>query len=107
MLRFPFPLQIGTDLCQISRIHRILCGNYGPRFARRILSQQELSALRTPQSPKAHLAWLVSRSGGAPGTDRWRERQHGPLASSPGQDPRVAPNQDPISWKAAEFLAGR
>ncbi|KAK0714668.1 4'-phosphopantetheinyl transferase superfamily, partial [Lasiosphaeris hirsuta] len=43
---FPFPIHIGTDICQISRIHAILSGARGARFIRRVLAEEELARPR-------------------------------------------------------------
>lgn len=42
---FPFPLRIGTDICQIARIQRILHTRAGRRFVERVLAPEELSHL--------------------------------------------------------------
>jgi holo-[acyl-carrier protein] synthase len=44
-LPFPFPLRIGTDICQISRINGILHTKAGRRFVERVLAPEELSHL--------------------------------------------------------------
>ena len=46
---------IGTDLCRISRIEKSL-ERFGERFARKILSDDELARFRTHRSPVAFLA---------------------------------------------------
>ena len=38
---FPFPFNIGTDICSISRVYEILKGNNGRRFVRRVLIERE------------------------------------------------------------------
>jgi hypothetical protein len=38
---FPFPFNIGTDICSIPRILKILKGVSGRRFVRRVLSERE------------------------------------------------------------------
>jgi holo-[acyl-carrier protein] synthase len=43
---FPYPLRVGTDLCRIPRILRILQGKNGPRFIRRVLAPEELARVR-------------------------------------------------------------
>lgn len=40
---FPFPMNIGNDICQISRIYRILSGPRALRFVKRVLSPEELA----------------------------------------------------------------
>ena len=38
---FPFPFNIGTDICSISRVYEILKGINGRRFVRRVLIERE------------------------------------------------------------------
>jgi holo-[acyl-carrier protein] synthase len=40
---FPFPINIGTDICQISRIYTILNSPRRARFVNRILAPEELA----------------------------------------------------------------
>lgn len=49
VIPFPFPLRVGTDICQISRIQRILQSPRAPRFVRRVLTAEEIS--RPDQDP--------------------------------------------------------
>lgn len=46
---FPLPLSIGTDICQISRISRILEGRLASRFVQRVLvpAERRREPLRT------------------------------------------------------------
>jgi hypothetical protein len=44
-LPFPFPLSVGTDICQISRVARILRGNHAARFVGRVLAPGEHRSL--------------------------------------------------------------
>lgn len=53
VLSFPFPLHIGTDICQISRVQAILASPRGPRFIRRVLAQEELAR------PRSHVATIL------------------------------------------------
>lgn len=77
---FPLPLNIGNDICQISRIYTILASRQRARFIRRVL---------TPEEQVAHKA-LVS------------EPQRGAVASA-----HAAAAEDPTGWKMAAFMAGR
>ncbi|KAL2021075.1 hypothetical protein VTK56DRAFT_7494 [Thermocarpiscus australiensis] len=43
---FPFPLRVGTDICRVGRVARILRGARGPRFIRRVLAPEELASPR-------------------------------------------------------------
>ncbi|KAF8850059.1 hypothetical protein BDZ45DRAFT_603418, partial [Acephala macrosclerotiorum] len=38
---FPFPLAVGTDICSIPRIRKILAGKHGIGFIRKVLRQEE------------------------------------------------------------------
>lgn len=40
---FPLAINVGTDICQISRIHGILRSPRGTRFVNRILAPEERS----------------------------------------------------------------
>lgn len=42
---FPFPINVGTDICQISRIQAILQGPRASRFVDRILAPEERQTL--------------------------------------------------------------
>jgi holo-[acyl-carrier protein] synthase len=81
----PFPLRIGTDICQVSRIYRILRSPRGPRFVRRVLTEEEIS--RPDQDPISILL-------------RAAELQETPQ----GKKPAVPPSE---LRKAAVFMAGR
>lgn len=78
---FPFPLNVGTDICQISRIYSILAGPRATRFVKRILTPEELA------SHDARLQILT--------------RRHGSDAAP------VVDGRDPELWKCAAFVAGR
>lgn len=96
VLPFPFPLRIGTDICQISRIHRILSGAQGPRFVRRVLTEEERA---WPPGRDDHPLSIIL-SGAAPGDAREREGGRKPAL------PTEAERQSQL-WKAATFMAGR
>lgn len=40
-LPFPFPVHIGTDICHVPRILRILTGPHGERFVEKVLNEKE------------------------------------------------------------------
>ncbi|KAI6382363.1 hypothetical protein MCOR25_000662 [Pyricularia grisea] len=79
--QFPFPLSLGTDICNIPRIRRILDGPQRDRFIRRVLLPEE------------------------------RGRVYNYLNTTPAQAsaPAAAKNSDEELGrrKAAEFMAGR
>ncbi|KAK1472110.1 hypothetical protein CABS01_04753 [Colletotrichum abscissum] len=85
--RFPFPLQVGTDLCQISRIYRILASDKESRFLRRILTKHERLAIPA-----------VLKSADASAT---------PSEISKDDDFQALKKRNPLLWKKASFLAGR
>jgi hypothetical protein len=52
-LPFPYPIHIGTDICNTTRISRILRGAHCARFIRRVLAPEEL-ALAKRSKPIIH-----------------------------------------------------
>lgn len=114
VLPFPQPLRVGTDVCQVSRVYRILTSGgparrRGARFVERLLAPRE----REPARLRAEVAWLLSpSSSSSPGREGQRR-----LAAIPGQEKEKGQGQgvvmvaggrrDARVWKAAEFLAGR
>lgn len=95
---FPFPLNVGTDICQISRIYHILRSPRGTRFVQRVLAPEEQGARRVDLGP-AHGDGqrtdeaILSRA--AASRKPW-EGIHEELA-----------RRDPVVWKSAAFVAGR
>ncbi|KAF4126860.1 holo-[acyl-carrier protein] synthase [Geosmithia morbida] len=85
---FPFPFNVGTDICQISRIHRILRSPRRARFARRVLA---------PEEQRAGIGLRLVSSSGTDSGD----------GSSPchGSNPSVKDGDE--LWKSAVFVAGR
>lgn len=45
-LPFPYAIRVGTDICRIARIFRLLCGGHGTRFVHRLLAPEELARMR-------------------------------------------------------------
>lgn len=74
---FPFPLNIGTDICHIARIYDILVTPKAGRFVGRILTEGERRHAAT------RLAALSAKA----------------LTGDGVRDPEV--------WKTAAFVAGR
>ncbi|CAH0033628.1 unnamed protein product [Clonostachys rhizophaga] len=62
---FPLPINVGTDICQISRIHRILEGPRAARFVDRILGPHERAAAASRLLP-------LTRSGGSRDGELWK-----------------------------------
>ncbi|KAI1470957.1 uncharacterized protein F4812DRAFT_419621 [Daldinia caldariorum] len=44
--KFPFSFGVGTDICRIPRIYSLLTKNRGVNFVRRVLTQEEINAVR-------------------------------------------------------------
>lgn len=92
---FPLPLNVGTDICQISRVYGLLRAPRATRFVHRVLAAEERPrfAALAPSLPllaAARPASLSSRDegGGTGGHEAVSAR-------------------DPEGWKAAAFMAGR
>lgn len=87
---FPLPVNIGTDICQISRIYTILSGPRATRFVHRILSHEEQARkdarLHILSQTRENVAWKADNK---------------PLL----RDEIEA--RDPELWKCAAFVAGR
>ncbi|KAL7921608.1 hypothetical protein ACQKWADRAFT_294774 [Trichoderma austrokoningii] len=90
---FPFPINIGTDICQISRIYGILKSPRGLRFVNRILSPEE-QANKDPR-----LRCLEGRSIVTPFPLEQEKGNHSISEEMARRDPDV--------WTAAAFVAGR
>lgn len=86
---FPLPLNIGTDICQISRIYGILAGPRRGRFVARVLTPEELGARgKFMQQLEA------------------QKTQDGAAALEAGSH-EILKRRDPELWKTAAFVAGR
>ncbi|GKT47268.1 4'-phosphopantetheinyl transferase B, mitochondrial [Colletotrichum spaethianum] len=83
---FPFPLNIGTDICQVSRIYRLLASDRGARFLQRVFTKDERALV--PADPPSAPAPTTT-----PGTSR-------------DGDFRALKKQNPLLWKKATFVAG-
>jgi len=79
------PFAIGSDVCHIPRIYKILSAKHGSRFIHKILTQQETRQTRA----QGILQCLLS--GNTP--------QKSTVSSLPDQDDRLR--------RAAEYMAGR
>jgi hypothetical protein len=59
---FPFPLNIGTDICSIPRIQKIfLQATRGPRFVKRILTKRERQETRSRWEAPIERYWQAWR----------------------------------------------
>ncbi|KAG6004497.1 hypothetical protein E4U21_001035 [Claviceps maximensis] len=86
---FPFPLNVGTDICRISRIYRILSGPRRTRFVNRVLAPEEVKRDASRLSCLADDVAAVSTQN---------ER---------GRDEKDAELWRTELWKTAAFVAGR
>ncbi|KAL7933652.1 hypothetical protein V8C35DRAFT_303512 [Trichoderma chlorosporum] len=96
---FPFPLNIGTDICRISRIYAILRSPRGTRFVNRIFSPEE-QARKDPR-----LRCLENRPLG----NSFLSETSKPLEANleiASSSEEIA-RRDPERWAAAAFVAGR
>lgn len=95
---FPLPINVGTDICRVSRIFGIVASGRGPSFASRVLTPRE-------RKDSAHrLAWLDSSSDGG-GSSRTSATVMG--ASLEGWSCEDLAAREPEVWKLSVFLAGR
>lgn len=85
---FPIPMTVGTDICQISRIFRVLASARGPRFVDRILTPGERAMSAVMRKGEVRAASLSEDSirGAA-----WEALKR----------------TEPELWKKAQFMAGR
>ncbi len=92
---FPFPLNIGTDICQISRIYGILAGPRRARFVERILAPEEQVTRRglKARGPSIKVETLHDDRSTV---EKIQEDDHRGIAQ-----------RDPDGWKTAAFIAGR
>ncbi|KKA28545.1 hypothetical protein TD95_002239 [Thielaviopsis punctulata] len=86
MLPFPYPIRIGTDICQISRIRRIVTGGHGVRFLQRIFSDHERTVFAARLKPAFEAA---------------------EKAAMPERATSKRPAQDAALDQAVTFVAGR
>ncbi|UNI21936.1 Holo-[acyl-carrier-protein] synthase [Purpureocillium takamizusanense] len=92
---FPFPLNVGTDICQISRIYSILRGPRRARFVNRILAPEELA------QKDARLDFRdVATTSSSSQTDARGE------AAAKHDAEELTLRATPL-WQSAAFLAGR
>lgn len=90
---FPFPLNVGTDICHIAHIYDILRGPRAARLVGRILTEGER---RHAASRLAPLSWTTTTTTTA---------NAGMQGDGAGRD--AVGKRDPDVWKMAAFVAGR
>lgn len=88
MRPFPLPLNIGTDICRISRIYGILNGPRAARFVDRILAPEE----QVRNEPRLQVLSRVRSETNRPVHHRHHDETE---------------LRDPELWKCAAFVAGR
>ncbi|RDL39893.1 uncharacterized protein BP5553_04233 [Venustampulla echinocandica] len=115
---FPLPICVGTDICHIPRIRRIILKNNGSsvkRFSRRILAEQEFARhwtrIETPIKAWRELGGHPCKDalllGDASGDrDVGRDVKLNNAFKSPIKQ-RTAGQIETEIWKTAGFLAGR
>jgi hypothetical protein len=92
---FPLPIHVGTDICQISRIHAILSGPQRLRFVNRILTTDE------PSRRDSRLEAALRLDDAAPA-------EFPPRKGEAERDKDgVLGDRETLLWKAATFMAGR
>lgn len=89
---FPFPLNVGTDICQISRIYGIVAGPQRTRFINRILAPEERGRKEVQ---------LVNQVSHQNLTNNGNKRDEARYGSNDVNQ------RDPALWKTAVFIAGR
>lgn len=104
--KFPFALNLGTDICNVTRIRRILESTRGARFVQRILNDEERGhpKIRCILNNGAPLDMSQSLSSPGPTVKHHTggvEAHEKTLSSS-----KPAPNLDELQL-AATFMAGR
>lgn len=86
---FPLPLTVGTDICQISRVFRILASPRGGRFVDRVLTPGERAASAALRAGGTRTAVALSEAEVRDGA--WEALKRA----------------EPEMWKRAQFMAGR
>ncbi|KAK4155401.1 hypothetical protein C8A00DRAFT_31733 [Chaetomidium leptoderma] len=126
-LPFPFPLRIGTDICRVGRIGRILRSRQCTRFIQRVLAPEELArakpalrqvleaaannaarttaaeiSLKEPRGLRGGPAWQTrGKQAGEPRTDKEEEEEEEELSEELSEADRE------VYKRAATHLAGR
>lgn len=104
--RFPFPLNLGTDICNVNRIRRILESSRGVRFVQRILNDDERGHPKIQCILNNGTPLSIDQSAKSPVPTI---KHHADVAAAHGKNPspsKPAPNLDEMQL-AATFMAGR
>ncbi|KAK4100253.1 hypothetical protein N658DRAFT_473482 [Parathielavia hyrcaniae] len=115
-LPFPYPIHVGTDICNVKRIMRLLRGQHCARFIRRVLTPKELTRAR----PSVHKILEIASNRTAAklaGTDPSADERMQALRALRGDRRREGPhgvreqpaiaNEDDVRWDPETTAAGR
>ena len=100
--RFPFALNLGTDICHVVRVRKILESSRGARFVQKILNDEERSHPKIQCILKNDLALSMTQSAKSHGLNTGVAAAHEKNFSAS----RATPNPDELQL-AATFMAGR
>lgn len=104
--KFPFALNLGTDICNANRIRRILESSRGVRFVQRILNDDERGHPKIQCILNNGTPLGINQSAKIPGPTM---KHHTDVATAHGKNlspSKPAPNIDEMQL-AATFMAGR
>ena len=104
--KFPFALNLGTDICHVTRIRKILESPRGARFVQRILNDDERRHPKIQCILNSDHSSSVGQSAKSAGM---MGEYHTAVAAAGGRNhgpPTAAPNLDELQL-AATFMAGR
>ncbi|TFB03633.1 hypothetical protein CCMA1212_004266 [Trichoderma ghanense] len=107
---FPFPLNIGTDICRISRIHAILRSpRRATRFVNRIFSPEEQARkdARLQCLERRPLNAFSDEALGSSGMDAGIKLSSEEMNAGTKLSSEEIARRDPEWWAAASFVAGR
>ncbi|KAK0617825.1 hypothetical protein B0T17DRAFT_311591 [Bombardia bombarda] len=94
---FPFPIHVGTDICNISRVYSILKSGGGIRFIQKILTAEE-------RNERAAIRHLLSVARQSPPPERPKSRLRHAYDHWAYEVAKMTPKD---LTKVAEFMAGR
>lgn len=104
--KFPFALNLGTDICNVTRIRRILESTRGPRFVERILNDEERGHPKIQCILNNDSLLMTSQSARSPGSAAQKHIDIATAHEKSHTPSRPAPNVDELNL-AATFMAGR
>lgn len=101
---FPYPLNIGTDICHIPRIYSILNSARAARFVRRVLTEEEAARRGQRVSP---IARILQNDAGIQKHGEVTEERSKVKSLSDSQRSHAEADRESELWEAAVFMAGR